>query len=233
MHILLILILCLQKFSCIRCEKFCTVVNKFGTYNMRYYHHETQNPKESAALVCVHGFGGNADQFRKNLPILSEKGHDTYAVDLLGYGYSDKPNPKLYRTNEFYNFDTWTEQMVHFVEQTVRKPSVLVCNSVGGLVGLQAAIAKPDLIKGVVLINMSLRMLHVKKQKRYLRPFLSGLQTLLRETRLGKLFFNQVLNAAVQFFVYLLHTLGKRLKHHVLIPDVCGRYSLLRCCVQF
>lgn len=174
-------------------EKFCTVNNKFGAYSMRYFQHCSPTTSESAALVCIHGFGGNAKQFRKNLPVLSENGHDAYALDLLGYGYSDKPNPKLYRTNEFYNFDTWSEQTAQFVEQTVSKPSVLVCNSVGGLVGLQAAITRPDLIKGVVLINMSLRMLHVKKQKLYLRPIISGLQTLLRETRLGSVFFNQVL----------------------------------------
>ena len=39
------------------------------------------------AVICIHGFGGNADQFRKNLPVLSANGYDTYAIDLLGYGY--------------------------------------------------------------------------------------------------------------------------------------------------
>jgi pimeloyl-ACP methyl ester carboxylesterase len=43
--------------------------------------------KIKPAVICIHGFGGNADQFRKNLPVLSANGYDTYAIDLLGYGY--------------------------------------------------------------------------------------------------------------------------------------------------
>jgi hypothetical protein len=42
------------------------------------------------------------------------------------------------------------------------------------------------------LLNISLRMLHVKKQPFLLRPFVKALQTLLRETPLGAAFFGQV-----------------------------------------
>ena len=34
-----------------------------------------------------------SDHWRKNLPVLGLKCR-TFAVDLLGYGYSDKPSPK-------------------------------------------------------------------------------------------------------------------------------------------
>lgn len=36
--------------------------------------------------MCIHGFGGNADQFRKNIPVFADNGHPSYAIDLLGYG---------------------------------------------------------------------------------------------------------------------------------------------------
>ena len=45
-------------------------------------------------LVCVHGFGGNADHWRKNVPELAQSGCRVAAIDLLGYGYSSKPDPK-------------------------------------------------------------------------------------------------------------------------------------------
>ena len=45
-------------------------------------------------LVCVHGFGGNADHWRKNVPELSRGGCRVAAIDLLGFGYSSKPDPK-------------------------------------------------------------------------------------------------------------------------------------------
>ena len=44
----------------------------------------------------MHGFGGSADHWRRNLPPLSSL-YDTYAVDLLGYGYSCKPAPRSTR----------------------------------------------------------------------------------------------------------------------------------------
>ncbi len=57
---------------------------------------------------------------------------------------------------------------------------------------MEAARTRPDLIKGVVLIDISLRLLHVKKQNPITRPLISALQTLLRETFVGKAFFESV-----------------------------------------
>jgi len=49
-----------------------------------------------------------------------------------------------------------------------------------GVVGLQAAITEPQICKGILLLNISLRMLHIKKQPWYARPFISSFQRLLR-----------------------------------------------------
>jgi pimeloyl-ACP methyl ester carboxylesterase len=75
-------------------------LGSYGEYSMRYKSIEANKPVEKTdtktPIVCIHGFGGNADQFRKNLPAFAENGHDTYAIDLLGYGI-------LY-TYVFYSF---------------------------------------------------------------------------------------------------------------------------------
>ena len=150
----------------------------------------SSNKKPS--VVCMHGFGGNADQWRKNLPVLAAEGHDSFALDLLGYGYSDKPNPKDYQVNEVYNFENWAYQTVSFLEKEVKSPCILVANSVGCVAALEAARTRPDLIQGIILIDISLRLLHVKKQNPLARPFVSALQTVLRETGVGKAFFDSV-----------------------------------------
>lgn len=49
-----------------------------------------------------------------------------------------------------------------------------------GVVGLQAAVMEPQLCKGIVLLNISLRMLHIKKQPWYARPLIRSFQSLLR-----------------------------------------------------
>jgi pimeloyl-ACP methyl ester carboxylesterase len=75
-------------------------MGKYGVHNTRYTSCTADRSGSMLPLfgrngkkvpvVCVHGFGGNADQFRKNLPVLASEGHDSYAIDLLGFGYSDK-----------------------------------------------------------------------------------------------------------------------------------------------
>lgn len=49
-----------------------------------------------------------------------------------------------------------------------------------GLVGLQAAVMEPQNCKGIMLLNISLRMLHIKKQPWYGKPFIRSFQSLLR-----------------------------------------------------
>lgn len=58
-------------------------------YRIRYQRSGDSGP----AVLLVHGFGGNADHWRKNTPVLGQR-HRAYAIDLLGYGYSDKPDPR-------------------------------------------------------------------------------------------------------------------------------------------
>jgi pimeloyl-ACP methyl ester carboxylesterase len=154
---------------------------------------------EGPPMVCIHGFGGSSDHWRKNLPELSQTG-PTYAIDLLGYGYSDKPAPGSWEErNGLYNFENWASMVRDFIEQEVQRPSFLVCNSVGGLVGLQAAVDDYDALKerntyvlGCVIFNISLRMLHEKKQSPFIKPFVKCLQWTLRQTPIGPAFFQSV-----------------------------------------
>ena len=182
-----------DKFSGVK-TGFHSVTDEFGSHNMRWQKASSlpTNAKKFPPIVCIHGFGGNSDQFRKNIGPFAEQGSDCYAVDLIGYGYSDKPDPRQYQPNSIYNFENWATHIADFIEREVQEPSFLVCNSVGGVVGLQAAVHRPDLVKGLVLSNMSLRLLHTKKQNPIQRPFTSLLQTTLRETGLGKAFFTNV-----------------------------------------
>ncbi|KAG0621158.1 hypothetical protein M758_4G273800 [Ceratodon purpureus] len=98
-------------------------------------------------LILVHGFGGNVGHFARLIPFLAES-HRVYAIDLLGFGASDKP------TNIEYGPDLWAELVCEFAKEFAGEGSVLVGNSIGSLCVL-AAVAKAgsDLFKGVVLLN--------------------------------------------------------------------------------
>ena len=60
------------------------------------------------------------------------------------------------------------------MDDVVGAPAFVACNSVGGVAGLQAAVDAPEKIKGVVLMNISLRGLHVTKQPPFARPFIKA-----------------------------------------------------------
>ncbi|KAM0998673.1 hypothetical protein EV1_005588 [Malus domestica] len=157
------------------------------SYSIRYQHAGNSGP----ALVLIHGFGANSDHWRKNLPVLS-KSHRVYSIDLIGYGYSDKPNPRQFGETLFYTFETWASQLNDFCTDVVKGEAFFICNSIGGLVGLQAAVMEPQLCKGIMLLNISLRMLHITKQPWYGRPLIKSFQNLLRNTAVGKYFFKTV-----------------------------------------
>lgn len=157
-------------------------------YRIRYHRCGDSGPP----AVLVHGFGGNADHWRKNLPALG--GHcRVWAVDLLGYGFSDKPSPRGAPPNSIYNFENWGAQLRDFSAAAAPGEKVFyICNSVGGLAGLQAAIDAPDTVAGVQVLNISLRMLHADKQAPWQRPLVAALQRVLRETQLGVRFFGAI-----------------------------------------
>ncbi|KAG0581452.1 hypothetical protein KC19_4G253000 [Ceratodon purpureus] len=98
-------------------------------------------------MVLIHGFGASAFHWRYNIPELA-KTHTVYAMDLLGFGLSEKALIE-------YNADVWRDQVADFVREVVGKPAVLAGNSVGGYTILNAAAANPDLVSGLVLLNAS------------------------------------------------------------------------------
>lgn len=111
------------------------------------------------ALLLIHGFGASCDHWRKNIPALAQD-HRVFALDLLGFGKSAKPAPGEPLP---YNFETWGQQVVDFVQEVVKEPVFLVGNSIGGVVALQAATLTPDQSQGLILLDCALRQIHERK----------------------------------------------------------------------
>lgn len=159
-------------------------------YTIRYQRSGSSGPP----LLMVHGFGGNCDHWRKNLPVLGKQNR-AFAIDLLGYGYSDKPDPREVTDERLYSFETWGAQLLDFIAQVIAEPTFLVSNSVGGLAALEAAIQQPEQVPATFITNISLRKLHATNQSWIQRPFVAALQRTLRETSVGEVFFANVAKA--------------------------------------
>ena len=143
------------------------------------------------AVVLIHGFGASSGHWRKNLPVLG-KNCRCYAIDLIGFGASAKPTPKL---EIEYTFETWGQQIADFCREVVGSPAFLVGNSIGCIVAMQAAVDHPDIALGVAMLNCSLRLLHDRKRAKlpwYRRMGAPMVQGLLSIKWIGQLFFGQL-----------------------------------------
>lgn len=101
---------------------------------------------EQPAILLVHGFGASTDHWRHNIPVLCES-HEVHAIDLLGFGRSDKP------AGLNYGGDLWRDQLVAYTRERIKRPVVIVGNSLGGLAALAAGTQLGEQAAGVVLLN--------------------------------------------------------------------------------
>lgn len=111
-----------------------------GGVRTRYLHAgDTSKP----ALVLLHGSGGHAEAYVRNLESHAEH-FSTWSIDMLGHGYTDKPGHPLevahYVEHLLAVFDTIGAQKVY-----------LSGESLGGWVAARTASDHPDRIERLVL----------------------------------------------------------------------------------
>src|SRR4051794_19068075 len=98
---------------------------------------------EGPALVLVHGLGGDADQWAFCLAALTAS-HRVIALDLLGFGRSDKP-PIDYRIAGF------VEVLDRFLSSLGIARASLLGHSLGGWIVATFALSFPDRVHQLIL----------------------------------------------------------------------------------
>lgn len=100
-------------------------------------------------VVFLHGSGSGANghsNFKFNYPFLAENGYRVIVPDLIGYGYSDKPEDVDYHIDFF----------VECVKQTLDVIGVdkvtLIGNSLGGAIAIRYALTYPDQVEKLNLM---------------------------------------------------------------------------------
>lgn len=96
-------------------------------------------------LLLLHGLGDSAGTWAQVLPALART-HQVYALDLPGFGASDKP-PVAY-TSDFL-----TACVAAFMESLGLRQVAIVGNSLGGLIALRLALAQPERVQALVLVD--------------------------------------------------------------------------------
>ncbi len=98
-------------------------------------------------VVLLHGFGTSSFLWRHVAPRLARLGHTAFAIDMFGYGESDRP----------WDSDFGVAAQAEYLDQAlislrVGRP-VVVGVGLGGAVALRLAATRPERLSRLVLVN--------------------------------------------------------------------------------
>ena len=156
------------------------------TWNWKGYKIQYTVMGEGSPLVLVHGFGASIGHWRKNIPFLASGGYRVFAIDLLGFGGSDKPPLN-------YTMELWSELLKDFQAAHIQAPTVFIGNSIGALLSLMAIANHPETAAGAVLINCAGGLSHRPHELNPpLRVAMSAFNRLVRSRITGQVIFNRV-----------------------------------------
>lgn len=100
-------------------------------------------------VVLLHGFDSSILEWRYTYPLLEKAGLDTWAIDILGWGFSDlgsrPPCDVASKRNHLYQL--W--------KSYIKKPMILVGPSLGAAVAIDFAVYYPEAVNKLVLIDAS------------------------------------------------------------------------------
>lgn len=115
-------------------------------YHWRYgkiFYIEKGNGKP---VLCIHGIGAGSSIFEwhRNIDMLS-KYYKVYAIDLIGFGKSDKPNMT-------YTAYLYCQLISDFIKDIIQESTNIIASSLSAAFSVMAANFYPDLFEKLILI---------------------------------------------------------------------------------
>lgn len=137
-------------------------------------------------VVLIHGFGACIGHWRKNIPALAQADCRVFALDLLGFGASDKPTLD-------YSLEVWQDLLKDFWETHIQDEAVFVGNSMGGLITLMMLANHPEIAAGGVLLNSAGGLNMRGDELNLLQHLVMGsIKNLVKTKRVGSFLFNHI-----------------------------------------
>lgn len=105
-------------------------------------HLSVRHEGEGQPIVLVHGTGVNS-AFWGEVPRAFARSHRVWVYDRRGFGRSSGPVARDYESH--------TRDLIALLEDRVGEPAAVVGWSAGGIVALDVAVRRPDLVRALVL----------------------------------------------------------------------------------
>jgi pimeloyl-ACP methyl ester carboxylesterase len=101
----------------------------------------------SRNVLLVHGLGGRAEDWANLMPQLKQAGFHVYAIDLLGYGRSDRPQDATFSVPEEARY------VESFLDREQLGSVDLAGWSMGGWIAMKVASDTPERVRRLVLCD--------------------------------------------------------------------------------
>ncbi len=111
--------------------------------------HLTEFDASKKSILFLHGFTGSANDWNEIAQKI-DKRFNKLALDLIGHGKSSS-----HSSVNYYTPDSLVNQIEHVITNLRLSETVLCGYSMGGRVALNFTLAKPDLVKGLILESAS------------------------------------------------------------------------------
>ena len=131
----------------VRCEEMAVHYHTVKIDGVNIFYREA-GPKDSPAVLLLHGFPASSFMFRNLIPQLATRYH-VIAPDYPGYGQSDAPDHTKFR----YTFDHLASIVDQLTEILKLEKFALYVQDYGAPVGYRIASAHPERITGIVAQN--------------------------------------------------------------------------------
>src|SRR5260370_7616100 len=100
-------------------------------------------PDNGPAILFLGGMGGSAEGYEAVVDELASTAH-VFALSFRGHGSSDDPGLP-------YGVPEYTSDTVALLESEIRSPALIAGHSLGGLVAVQIAATRPELVRELIL----------------------------------------------------------------------------------
>ncbi|XP_076619273.1 epoxide hydrolase 4 isoform X1 [Colletes latitarsis] len=130
----------------------CLVDNNLGTHSYVKiksikFHYVEAGDKDKPLILLLHGFPDCWLSWREQIPCLAEY-YRVVAIDLKGFGDSDKPS-----TKRFYKIEILIEELRQFILSLGVKQCSIIGHDLGGLLGWYLVALHGDMIYKFVIIS--------------------------------------------------------------------------------
>lgn len=121
--------------------------SRFITVDGIRMHYQEFGEPTAPVMLLIHGYTASAYVWKTTAPLLADAGYRVIAIDLVGFGYSEKPRW----------FDYTIQSQSHIISRFLNRlgigRAIVVGSSYGGAVALTFALDFPGMAERLVLVD--------------------------------------------------------------------------------